>query len=135
MMTPPHADPTPCGVSLQVVTEFRNMIASLQPSLAEGVQEHTFRAKAMLEGEDYAKAERECNRALEILPDLAEVQKNSSLRRRRGSRKNSTSTKPSDNNSDWVVLDDDSSSDVLLNGLLEAAALGLVLPALVAGPL
>jgi len=39
MIAPPHAVPTPCGVPLQVVTEFRNMIASLQPSLARSAVE------------------------------------------------------------------------------------------------
>ena len=47
-------------------------VASPSP-LAAGVSRHTSRAKAMLEAEDYAGAVREGSRALDILPDLAEV--------------------------------------------------------------
>jgi len=46
---------------------------SLTPTLAEGVEEYAFRAKALFEAQDYAGAAREGSRALDILPDLAEV--------------------------------------------------------------
>ena len=49
--------------------------SSLQPttSIAEGVEAHRRTAAAMLEGEDYAGAVSEGQRALDILPDLAKV--------------------------------------------------------------
>jgi hypothetical protein len=50
-------------------------MASLQPALAELVENHTSRAKACMgmEADDDAGAVREGSRGLEILPELAEL--------------------------------------------------------------
>ena len=45
----------------------------LQPTLTEGVEEYAFRAKAKLDAQDYAGAAEEGNRALDILPNLADI--------------------------------------------------------------
>ena len=49
------------------------MATSLSPTLTEGVEEYAFRAKAKYEAQDYAGAAEEGKRALDILPNLAEV--------------------------------------------------------------
>ena len=46
---------------------------SLQPSLAENVEQYASRARGLLEAHDFAGAAREGSRCLDILPDLAEV--------------------------------------------------------------
>ena len=47
--------------------------ASLQPTLAEGIEEHNHKAKALLEARDFAGAAAEGSRALDVLPDLADI--------------------------------------------------------------
>uniref|UniRef100_A0A7S0LH77 Uncharacterized protein n=1 Tax=Coccolithus braarudii TaxID=221442 RepID=A0A7S0LH77_9EUKA len=47
--------------------------ASLQPTIAEGIEEHNHKAKALLEAGDFAGAAAEGSRALDVLPDLADI--------------------------------------------------------------
>ena len=47
--------------------------ASLQPTLAESIEEYTHKAKALLEARDFAGAAPEGSRALDVLPDLADI--------------------------------------------------------------
>jgi hypothetical protein len=51
----------------------RPSMTSLQPTLTEGVEEFALRAKAKLEAQDYTGAAMEGSRALDILPNLAEI--------------------------------------------------------------
>ena len=44
-----------------------------RPTLTEGIEEYAFRAKEKLEAQDYAGAAAEGDRALDILPNLAEI--------------------------------------------------------------
>ena len=48
-------------------------LPSLDPTLTAGVEGYAFRAKALLDAHDFAGAVREGNRALDVLPHLAEL--------------------------------------------------------------
>ena len=48
---------------------------SLEPTLTEGVESHTCRAKALLEAQDFEGAAREGSRGLDILPHLAGIRR------------------------------------------------------------